>query len=255
MISQSQSEAGRLQAMAPNHGKLLELPSEGERFSPKPAEILDSPQAAFRRPSVHLANGEAWSIQAGRSMACWPRDEAGPYESVEVGVAGAEISELAEWEDGLDRVGLSTYGYSPCAIVGAAMLARGGRIDRVGSARPAGAGPLNGQAQSLELPKRVELRIEGDVLSKAFDAWCQAALLGSSSEEISARFEPAVNGTVVMMWSELAESVASASEKRELACDGGHEFFARLEEELCFAYRHIKEQPASASETRLGPRR
>lgn len=66
-------------------------------------------------PQVIGQDGRVWSIQASKYHYCQPREDAGPYYLVEVGIMdGGEAPELAQWQDG---DGSFVHGYVPVEVI------------------------------------------------------------------------------------------------------------------------------------------
>lgn len=82
-----------------------------------------------RNPRVVCLDGFSISIQANRFAYCTPREDEGPYSSVECGFPsdrpGSELLEYAEQKE--DPTG-TVYGYVPLEVVRSELLSHGGPI-------------------------------------------------------------------------------------------------------------------------------
>ena len=74
-------------------------------------------------------DGFSMSVQASRTNYCTPRDDFGPYDSVEVGFPSQEESLLMPWcEDPGDPCG-TVYGYVPSLVIWDVVNKHGGHAD------------------------------------------------------------------------------------------------------------------------------
>jgi hypothetical protein len=82
------------------------------------------------RKCVIMADGHTMSIQASEFHYCTPRQDSGPYSTVEVGfpdfVPSAEFMEYAE--DQHNAMG-TVYGYLPIEVLEAEIETHGGLLD------------------------------------------------------------------------------------------------------------------------------
>lgn len=90
------------------------------------------------RPPIKCRNEGSLSVQASRNHYCWPREDAGPYQQVEVGavhgLAGV-VMLLAEYHDGepeaADDGPWSVFGYVPIEKVAMLISMNGGIEDEI----------------------------------------------------------------------------------------------------------------------------
>lgn len=81
-------------------------------------------------PRLYLADGASLSVQAGRHSYCSPRDNHGPYQTVEVGFPSHVPPETwKEYAEDWDSPTNTVYGYIPLVLVMLFIGAHGG-IDR-----------------------------------------------------------------------------------------------------------------------------
>lgn len=81
-------------------------------------------------PRLYLADGTSLSVQAGRHSYCSPRDNHGPYQTVEVGFPSHVPPETwKEYAEDWDSPTNTVYGYIPLVLVMLFIGAHGG-IDR-----------------------------------------------------------------------------------------------------------------------------
>lgn len=81
-------------------------------------------------PRLQLADGTSLSVQAGRHSYCSPRDNHGPYQTVEVGFPSHVPPETwKEYAEDWDSPTNTVYGYIPLVLVMLFIGAHGG-IDR-----------------------------------------------------------------------------------------------------------------------------
>ena len=81
------------------------------------------------RPTVYCVDGTKLSVQASTFHKCFPRNNVGPYETVEVGYLSAQVPE--EWDEYLCKIrykirGVKTYSYVPIELVEEFVLRHGG---------------------------------------------------------------------------------------------------------------------------------
>lgn len=82
-----------------------------------------------RMPQIVCADGTTLSVQAGEHMYCTPRDNKGPYSSVEVGYPSAAPPEIwQQYAEEPDRPTDTVYAYVPIELV-SFFIARHGGID------------------------------------------------------------------------------------------------------------------------------
>lgn len=79
-------------------------------------------------PRIYCMDGFTLSVQAGETLYCSPRDNYGPWYSVEVGFPSERVEEFIPYIDGgedADPTG-SVYGYVPIDIVEKVIADHGG---------------------------------------------------------------------------------------------------------------------------------
>ena len=74
-------------------------------------------------------DGFTMSVQAGRGHYCEPRDDEGPYRSVEVGYPSKEESLLTEHAEDPGEPTKTVYGWVPSETIWDVILKHGGRVD------------------------------------------------------------------------------------------------------------------------------
>lgn len=101
--------------------------------SPVSAAILEELQSrlATRRgaapiPHITCVDGFTMSVQAGRNVYCSPRDEVGPWLSVEISFPNRIEPLLWEYADEPGRWTKTVYGYVPVGLVGIIIECHGG---------------------------------------------------------------------------------------------------------------------------------
>lgn len=77
-------------------------------------------------PHVVCMDGFTMSVQAGRGVYCSPRDDAGPWLSVEVGFPSKIEPLLWDYAEEPGRWTETVYGYVPIELVGAVIECHGG---------------------------------------------------------------------------------------------------------------------------------
>lgn len=75
---------------------------------------------------VHFKSGFGASIQASDRNYCQPRDNAGPYTSVELGFPTAPEPLIAGYAEEPDRPTETVYGYVPAGVIQALIIKHGG---------------------------------------------------------------------------------------------------------------------------------
>jgi len=83
------------------------------------------------RPRARLVcvDGFSVSAQASDFAYCSPRDDRGPWESVECGYPSEEIPEWAKWAEDKDNLTETVYGWVPVAVVEKTINDHGGIKD------------------------------------------------------------------------------------------------------------------------------
>lgn len=91
---------------------------------------LASQHAANKAPfakRIFCADGFSLSVQAGRSLYCVPREDVGPWSSVEVGFPSQREEALMPYIDMPEADPTQTvYGYAPVEVVEALIAEHGG---------------------------------------------------------------------------------------------------------------------------------
>lgn len=68
-------------------------------------------------PAIICMDGTRLSVQASEYTYCNPRENRGPYSSVEVGYPSRRIEKLMPWAEALDDPTETIYGYVPIEVV------------------------------------------------------------------------------------------------------------------------------------------
>ena len=77
---------------------------------------------------VVCADGLKMSVQANNGAYCSPRNDEGPYESVEVGFPSYPVLELREYADDPNDMENTVYGWVPLELVRKIIYVRGGMV-------------------------------------------------------------------------------------------------------------------------------
>ena len=77
---------------------------------------------------VVCADGLEMSVQANHGAYCSPRDDEGPYESVEVGFPSYPVLELREYAEDPNDMENTVYGWVPLELVRKIIYVRGGMV-------------------------------------------------------------------------------------------------------------------------------
>lgn len=85
------------------------------------------------RPEVVCADGFRMSVQASHAHYCSPREDSGPYRSVEIGFPSGQDDALMPFAEDADNPTGTVYGYVPVDIVDALIERHGGFVNRGGS--------------------------------------------------------------------------------------------------------------------------
>lgn len=78
------------------------------------------------RPSIECSDGLILSVQASNTHYCQPRENNGPYSTVEIGFPSDVIPEIMEWAESPEKPTDTVYGYVPVEVVDAVIAAHGG---------------------------------------------------------------------------------------------------------------------------------
>jgi hypothetical protein len=90
----------------------------------KRMSLVHKPQYA----SVHCHDGFHMSVQASKTHYCSPRDNVGPYDSVEVGYPSLYDLHLIKYAEDPDDPTATVYGWVPDYVVRMVIEAHGGMI-------------------------------------------------------------------------------------------------------------------------------
>lgn len=77
-------------------------------------------------PRLNCKDGLSLSVQAAHGSYCMPRDDIGPWDTVEVGYPSEALPELMPWVEPHDKP--TKYGYVPIEIVEKIIEAHGGLV-------------------------------------------------------------------------------------------------------------------------------
>lgn len=77
---------------------------------------------------VKCADGFSMSVQASKGSYCSPRDDSGPYDSVEVGFPSSYDYYLHEYAEDPDKPTDTVYGWVPADTVMMCIDAHGGMV-------------------------------------------------------------------------------------------------------------------------------
>ena len=77
---------------------------------------------------IKCADGFSMSVQASRGSYCSPRDDSGPYDSVEVGFPSSFDVYLHEYAEDPDKPTDTVYGWVPADTVIMCIDAHGGMV-------------------------------------------------------------------------------------------------------------------------------
>ena len=77
---------------------------------------------------VKCADGFSMSVQAGKGSYCSPRDDSGPYDSVEVGFPSSYDYYLHEYAEDPGKPTDTVYGWVPADTVMMCIEAHGGMV-------------------------------------------------------------------------------------------------------------------------------
>lgn len=141
-------------------------------------------------------DGTSFSAQANAMVYCFPRDNNGPYESVEIGMPSVVMEEIMPWaENPTDPTG-TIYARVPVNRVAYAVARRGGRDESdmdyweesLGSGRFLSDKTTATPCPAVK-PRILQLSAGRAPILAACEKWAQKAVLGSPAEELAARFE------------------------------------------------------------------
>lgn len=80
----------------------------------------------FLAPAIVCANGFKMSVQASAGHYCSPRNDVGPWASVEVGFPSAKCEELMPYAENAEEPCDTVYGYVPVEVVEQVIANNGG---------------------------------------------------------------------------------------------------------------------------------
>lgn len=150
---------------------------------------------AIKRPMIVCASGLRLSAQANEFTYCVPRENQGPYESVEMGYPSREVEHALPWAEEPSNPTETVYGRIPIRLLVQVVAENGGRAP--GQADWSAASmSLLGAMKGLdaehapEIAKAAELQhpVDAAAFAAAGKHWVQMAALGSPRQEESARF-------------------------------------------------------------------
>jgi len=98
------------------------LAANNERYA---GSASDHPR---NRKAVVCADGLILSVQASSTHYCHPRDDFGPYDSVEVGYPSEAVPELMMYAESPQTPTATVYGYVPVELVDSVIAAHGGIV-------------------------------------------------------------------------------------------------------------------------------
>jgi len=78
---------------------------------------------------VTCQSGLTMSVQASSTHYCEPRNDEGPYESVEVGFPNRKVEALMEFAESPEKPTETVYGYVPVALIEKVILENGGLVN------------------------------------------------------------------------------------------------------------------------------
>ena len=78
------------------------------------------------RPHIVCADGFSLSVQASHFHYCSPKEDVGPYRTVEIGYPSQEIPQLMEYAEDESNPTGTVYAYVPVKIVGEIIDQHGG---------------------------------------------------------------------------------------------------------------------------------
>jgi hypothetical protein len=166
-----------------------------------PSGLMGRMEKALTRSRIVCMDGLSVSVQANEFTYCYPRENEGPYESVELGYPSIKDDRWLEWAEEPASPTETVYGRVPIGVVAYVIAAHGGRIE---SDKKWGARDMVGKVQPIDpAPKALSRLDMGASLPhwrKACSTWIQQAALGSPNAELAARFEVWNEGQVVLDW-------------------------------------------------------
>jgi len=77
---------------------------------------------------ITCADGFTMSVQASRTSYCFPRDDIGPYEEVEIGFPSAKEDLLMLWVEDHSKPTDTVYAYVPRTVVTTVIAKHGGIV-------------------------------------------------------------------------------------------------------------------------------
>jgi hypothetical protein len=78
---------------------------------------------------VTCQSGLTMSVQASSTHYCEPRNDEGPYESVEVGFPNRKVEALMEFAETPENPTETVYGHVPVALIEKVILENGGLVN------------------------------------------------------------------------------------------------------------------------------
>lgn len=214
---------------------------------------------AIKRPMIVCASGLRLSAQANEYTYCVPRENQGPYESVEMGYPSREIERALPWAEEPSSPTETVYGRVPIGLLAQVVAENGGRAPGQEDWKPASMSML-GAMKGFDAEPGPALAKAGDLLypvgvadfEMAAKHWVQMAVLGSPRQEEAARFSikgPA--GEDLADWGDVM--VALASSDSELAAESDWSNWHARVVERCEIGMAAKKPKAKAGKARHRP--
>jgi hypothetical protein len=79
-------------------------------------------------PTIKVANGLSFSMQASAYHYCSPRDSYGPWDAVELGFPSRRVEALRKYAEDPKRLTKTVYGWVPLTVVAEVVEAAGGLL-------------------------------------------------------------------------------------------------------------------------------
>lgn len=85
-------------------------------------------QYSPRAKAIKCADGLTLSVQASEGHYCSPRDDDGPWDTVEIGYPSEQVNEIMVYAETPSDPTNTVYGWVPVAVVEAVIEAHGGMV-------------------------------------------------------------------------------------------------------------------------------